>query len=482
MSKQPEFNPARLNLLLFNFHKGGSMLQNGKPKVRTALPGPQGEPVVARNQRTVTPSLPKAYPLVIDRASGAIVHDVDGNVFLDFAAGVAVNATGHCHPKIVRAIQDQAAKLLHICGADFFDPQYIDLSERLALMAPMPGPNKVFLGNSGAEAVEAAIKLARYHSKRANLVAFYGAFHGRTMGAVSLTASKPVYHRGFGPLLSGVHHVPYGYCYRCPLNLKYPSCNIACIDNIEDTLFTRTVPGDEVAAIFVEPVQGEGGYIVPPDGWMQKLRALCDRWGILLVADEVQSGIGRTGKMFAIEHWDVQPDIVTLAKAIASGLPLSAMIAREEVMTWPAGAHGSTMGGNPVSCAAAQATLDVIEEEHLLANAVTMGARLSGRLRELQATSRLIGDVRGLGLMIGIELVRDKETKERAKAETDALMLECFQRGLLLLPCGSSSMRFSPPLTITAEEADTAFSIFAEALQVVEGMSETTLQELVPAH
>jgi 4-aminobutyrate aminotransferase len=397
-----------------------------------------------------------------------VVEDVDGNRFLDCAAGIAVCSTGHCHPRVVSAIQEQAGRLLHICGADYFDAMYVGLAERLSKLAPGVAPKRVFLGNSGAEAVEAALKLARYHTGRSQVLAFFGAFHGRTMGAVSLTASKPVYHRGFSPLLPGVTHVPYAYCYRCAYNLAYPDCDLACVDAIEKLLFAHSVAPEEVAAVFVEPVQGEGGYIVPPPGWLARLRALCDRYGILLVADEVQSGIGRTGKTFAVEHWDVTPDILCAAKALASGMPLSAMIAREEVMNWPPGAHGSTYGGNPVCCAAAQATLDVIEEEDLLENAARVGSRLLSKLRGLASTSRLIGDVRGLGLMIGVELVKDHETKARAKKETEQVVLACFERGLLMLSCGPNSVRFSPPLIISAEQTDTAFEIFAEAVAEVE--------------
>lgn len=441
------------------------------PHLVTQLPGPQAQSLVTLSDHTVSPSLPRVYPLAVERAQGVVVEDVDGNRFLDFAAGIAVCSTGHCHPRVVRAIQEQAARLLHICGADFYDQTYVNLADRLTRLAPGDAPKRVFLGNSGAEAVEAALKLARYHTRRSHLLAFFGAFHGRTMGAVSLTASKPVYHRGFGPLLPGVTHVPYAYCYRCAYNLTYPACDLACVDYIEDVLFARSIPPDEVAAIFVEPVQGEGGYIVPPDGWLARLRALCDRYGILLVDDEVQAGIGRTGRMFAIEHWDVEPDVVCLAKALASGMPLSAMIAREEVMSWPPGSHGSTYGGNPVCCAAAQATLDVIEEEGLMENATRVGARLTANLRDLAAESRLIGDVRGLGLMIGVEMVKDKETKDKARQETKDVTLACFKRGLMVLPCGSNSIRFSPPLVITEAEADTAFDIFAAALAEVETRS-----------
>ena len=438
------------------------------PHLVTKVPGPKAQALVARSERAVSPSLPRAYPLAVAQAQGVAVEDVDGNRFLDCAAGIAVCSTGHCHPRVTQAIRDQADRLLHICGADFYDPQYISLAERLGELAPGDDPKRVFLANSGAEAVEAALKLARHNSERPRILAFFGAFHGRTMGAVSLTASKSVYAGGFGPLLPGIAHVPYAYCYRCVYNLSYPACNLACVDYIEDVLFARSFPADEVAAIFVEPVQGEGGYIVPPPGWLSKLRALCDKYGILLVADEVQSGIGRTGKMLAIEHWDVEPDIVCLAKALASGMPLSAMIARDEIMNWPPGAHGSTFGGNPVCSAAAHATLDVIEDEGLLDNATRVGGRLLSNLHDLAEESRLLGDVRGLGLMVAVELVKDKVSKEPAKKEVEAVVQACFQRGLLLLPCGPSSIRFSPPLIITAAQAETALAIFVEALKEVE--------------
>ncbi len=438
------------------------------PYIITPPPGPEARLVIAKSDLYASPSLPHVYPLVARRAAGCVVEDVDGNLYIDFAAGIAVCSTGHCHPRVVQAIRDQAGKLLHICGADFYEPVYVELASRLSKMAPGVGPHKVLLLNSGAEAIEAALKLARYHTGRPYVIAFFGAFHGRTMGAISLTASKQTYRRGFGPLVPGIIHVPYAYCYRCAYNLSYPSCGLACVDYIEDVLFARTIPPEEVAAVFVEPIQGEGGYIVPPDGWLPRLRALCDRYGILLVDDEVQAGIGRTGKMFAIEHWNVAPDILCSAKALASGMPLSAMIAREEVMSWPHGAHGSTYGGNPVCCAAAQATLDVIEEEGLVENAARVGKYLMDRLHTLAAQSRLIGEVRGLGLMIGVELVRDKDTKEMASEEAQEVVRACFERGLLLLPCGPNSIRFSPPLIITAAEADKACEIFAAALAEVE--------------
>jgi 4-aminobutyrate aminotransferase len=451
------------------------MTKHHVPYLATEVPGPKARDLVGQSEQAVSPSLAHVYPLAVKSAQGVVVEDVDGNRFLDCAAGIAVCSTGHCHPGVVKAIQQQASRLLHICGADFYDPAYIRLAERLAKLVPCRGASqegnsrRAFLANSGAEAVEAALKLARHHTGRPRILAFLGAFHGRTLGAVSLTASKPVYHGGFGPLVPGITHVPYAYCYRCAYNLTHPACGLACVDYIEDVLFARSIPAEEVAAIFVEPVQGEGGYIVPPPGWIARLRELCDRHGILLVDDEVQAGIGRTGKMFAIEHWDVQPDIVCVAKALGSGMPISAMIASEDIMSWPRGAHGSTFGGNPVACAAALATLDVIEEERLLHNATRVGQQLLQNLRDLAEESHTIGDVRGLGLMIGVELVKDKTTKVYAKQEAQQVVLECFKRGLLLLPCGPSGIRFAPPLILTKAQADTAFQIFAEALTTVEG-------------
>ena len=438
------------------------------PLLVTPIPGPKAKAVVTRSQQSLTPSLPHVYSLVAQRASDTLIEDVDGNCFLDCAAGIAVCSTGHCHPRVVRAVQEQAARLMHICGADFYDMMYLQLAERLARLAPGESSKRVFLGNSGAEAVEAGLKLSRHHTNRSHVLAFYGAFHGRTMGAVSLTASKTVYHEGFGPFVGAISHVPYAYCYRCTYNLSYPQCDFACVSFIENMLFAHTLPPEEVAAIIVEPIQGEGGYIVPPVGWLPRLQALCNRYGILLVADEVQSGMGRTGKMFAVEHWNVTPDILCLAKAIASGMPLSATIASDGVMSWPPGAHGSTFGGNPVSCAAALATLDVIEEEGLIQNAKLVGNYLLQCLRKIAEESRLIGDVRGLGLMIGVELVKDKITKTPARDEMNAVVNACFKRGLIILPCGPNSIRFSPPLTLSMAEADIALGIFSEAIAEVE--------------
>lgn len=425
------------------------------PLVRTDLPGPRARALIASDEAVTSPSLARPYPLAVDSAAGCVVTDVDGNRFLDFAAGIAVCSTGHCHPRVVEAIQQQAARLIHLAGTDFYYRPYSDLAAKLVALGPGPGPWRVFLGNSGTEAVEGAMKLARYATGRTRFIAFTGAFHGRTMGALSLTATNAKHHKGFGPLIAGVTHAPYGYCLRCPLHLTYPQCGIACVEQIEHELFARTVPPSEVAAIVVEPILGSGGYVVPPAEWLPALRRLCDRHGILLVVDEVQSGMGRTGRMFAIEHSGVVPDIVVLAKGIASGMPLSAVLARAELMTWEPGAHGSTLGGNPVSCAAALATIALLEEG-LIANAAQVGAYLLEQLRAVQARHDAIVDVRGLGLMIGLEF--------RSKAEAHAVAEGCFRRGLIVLEAGERAIRLSPPLVVTPEEADVAVGILEAAI------------------
>jgi len=434
-------------------------LENHLPDIITELPGPKAQALIETDERVTSPSLPRVYPLVADRAQGCVVTDVDGNRFLDFAAGIAVCATGHCHPRVVRAVQDQAARLIHLCGSDFYYPPYTEVAARLATVAPGAGPWQVFLSNSGAEAVEGALKLARYTTGRYRFIAFQGAFHGRTLGTISLTASKPKYRRGFGPLLSGVTHVPYGDCFHCHYNLHYPDCGLACVDYIEQEIFARVAPPEDVAAIIVEPVLGEGGYVVPPPDWLPALRALCDRHGILLIADEVQSGMGRTGKMFAVEHFDVVPDIITVAKGIASGMPLGGLIARAELMTWEKGAHGSTFGGNPVACAAALETIALLEEG-LVDNAARVGAYLLERLAALQAEHPAVADVRGLGLMIGLEFQSGKQA--------EAVAGGCFRRGLIVLECGDKAIRLSPPLVVSRAESDVALGILEAAVAEVE--------------
>ena len=443
------------------------------PSLKTALPGPKAQAIIERDAKVVSPSYTRDYPLVISRGEGAFVEDVDGNVFLDCTAGIAVTSTGHSHPDVVAAIVEQAGKFLHMSGTDFYYEPQVRLAEELSAIAPMPGPHRTFFGNSGTEAMEAAIKLARYHTKRQNLIAFFGAFHGRSMGSLSLTASKLAQRKGFSPLVPGVFHVPYANCYRCPVNATPDTCAAECLRFLEEQTLVHVVSPDEVAAIVVEPIQGEGGYVVPPNVFHERLRELTSRHGMLLVVDEVQSGMGRTGKWFAIEHAGVQPDMVATAKGIASGLPLGVVIARSALMSWPAGAHASTFGGNPVACAASLATITLIREQ-LMRNAADVGGHLLAAVKELMKKHQLIGDVRGRGLMIGIELVRDRQTKERAATERDRVVLECFRRGLLVLGAGRNAIRLSPPLVLTRDQADTAVRILDEALSdVVSGFSRT---------
>ena len=425
------------------------------PEIRLPLPGPKAAALIRTDSTYVSPSYTRPYPLVAEKGEGMWIRDVDGNLFLDFTAGLAVNATGHCHPKIVEAIRNQAERLLHMSGTDFYYAPQIALAEKLSSLYPGKGICRTYFGNSGAEAVEAAFKLARWHTRRELNIAFFGAFHGRTMGALSLTASKTIQKKHYYPLVPGITHIPYAYCYRCPLNLCHPQCGAECAYWIEDTLFRTTMPPEEVAAIFVEPIQGEGGYIVPPPEFHKQLERISRKYGILLVADEVQSGMGRTGKMFAMEHYDVTPDIIALAKGIASGMPLGAMLARSEIMDWEEGSHASTFGGNPVSCQAALATIRLLEEE-LMENAARQGARLMAGLRELQKSHECMGDVRGKGLMVGVELVKDRETKERAPEWKTEIIKRAFNRGLLLLGCGENTIRFSPPLTCRRKKSMSA--------------------------
>jgi 4-aminobutyrate aminotransferase len=437
------------------------------PLIKTSLPGPRARALIERDTAVVSPSYTRGYPLVMERGYGAMVEDVDGNVFLDCAAGIAVNSTGHAHPDVVRAITEQAGKFLHMSGTDFYYEPQVRLAEELSAIVPIAGGARSFFGNSGTEAIEACIKLARYSTGRQNIIAFLGGFHGRSMGSLSLTASKAIQRRGFGPLLPGVYHAPYADCYRCPLGLQAANCAAECLDFIDHQLFVHLVSPDEVAAIVVEPIQGEGGYIVAPEQFMQRLRELTRQHGILLVDDEVQSGMGRSGKMFAIEYAGVEPDMVAMAKGIASGLPLGVAAARKGLMAWPPGAHASTFGGNPVSCAAALETIALLKKQ-LVANSAAVGAHLKSGLTALADKHALIGDVRGRGLMVGVELVRDRTTKERAIDERDAVVTACFARGLLVLGAGKNAIRFSPPLVLSREQADTAVRIFDEALVEVE--------------
>jgi 4-aminobutyrate aminotransferase len=439
------------------------------PKLVCSLPGPKAVAAVEADTRYISPSYTRSYPLVARRGRGIRVEDVDGNEFLDFAAGIAVTSTGHCHPEVVAAIQKQAAELIHISGTDFYNEPLTDLAARLSAIAPMPGPHKFFYGNSGAEAIECAMKLARYHTGRQNIIAFLGAFHGRTMGALSLTASKPQQKRRFSPLVPGVTHVRYPYAYRGCTGGPQAEEQFAlgCARYIEEKLFKTILPPEEVAAIFVEPIQGEGGYVVAPDSFLRELRAICNRHGILLVVDEVQSGAGRTGKWWAIEHSGVQPDIVCMAKGIASGMPLGVCMSRADVMDWVPGSHASTFGGNPVSIAAALATIDILERE-AISNAARVGGMMLDRLHSWKKTHPSVGDVRGRGLMIGIELVKDKETREPAPAVRNRVEMLAFERGLMVLGCGETSIRLCPPLVLNEHEATVALDILEEALTEAE--------------
>jgi 4-aminobutyrate aminotransferase len=437
------------------------------PDIKTPLPGPKAKAIIERDATYVSPSYTRGYPLVIARGEGAVVEDVDGNRFLDCAAGIAVNSTGHSHPEVVQAIVDQAQKFLHMSGTDFYYEPQVRLAEEIASIAPMPGGVKSFFANSGTEANEAAIKLARYHSKRPFLIAFLGSFHGRSLGSLSLTASRAVQRKGFGPTAPGVFHTPYADCYRCPLGLKSDSCAAECLNYLEDQVMVQLVTPDEVAAIVVEPIQGEGGYLVPPKVFHERLRALTSTHGILLIADEVQSGMGRTGKMFASEHFGLEPDIMSMAKGIASGLPLGVTAARASIMDWTPGAHASTFGGNPVSCAAALATIKLLKEQ-LIANAATVGEHLLAGLRDLQTRHPLIGDVRGKGLMVGIEFVRDRQTKERATTERDQIVDKMFARGVLVLGAGRNTIRLSPPLVLTKAQADTCLQALEASIGDIE--------------
>jgi 4-aminobutyrate aminotransferase len=439
------------------------------PKLVTPLPGPKARAAVEADDRLISPSYTRSYPLVAKSGRGLRVQDVDGNEFLDFAAGIAVTSTGHCHPEVVAAIQKQAAELIHISGTDFYNEPLTQLAEKLSAIAPMPGPHRVFYGNSGAEAVECALKLARYHTGRQHVIAFLGAFHGRTMGALSLTASKPQQKRRFSPLVPGVTHVRYPYAYRgCSGGpQEQEAFALGCARYIEEKLFKTILAPEEVAAIFVEPIQGEGGYVPAPTNFLQELRAICDRHGILLVADEVQSGAGRTGKWWAIEHSGVQPDIVCMAKGIASGMPLGICMSRADIMDWVPGSHASTFGGNPVSIAAALATIDILQREGI-ANAAMIGAKMMERLEGWKKTHPLVGDVRGRGLMIGIELVKNRETREPATALRNRIETLAFERGLMILGCGETSVRLCPPLILTEAEATVGLDILEDVLSQVE--------------
>lgn len=438
----------------------------GRPVIRTKLPGPNARRILADDARLISPSYTRAYPLVAKRGRGIVIEDVDGNEFFDFSAGIAVTSTGHCHPEVVAAIQQQAAELIHMSGTDFYYPQFTELAARLSQIAPMPGPHRIHYGNSGAEAIEAALKLARYHTKRQSIIAFHGAFHGRTMGALSLSCSKVQQRRRFSPMLPGVVHVPYPNLYRRPAGSDPEQYARDTARYIEDSLFRTELPPEECAAMIVEAFQGEGGYLPAPPAFLQELRRICDKHGILLIIDEVQSGMGRTGKWWAIEHSGVAPDMIAVAKGIASGLPLSALITRAEIMDWVPGSHASTFGGNPVAIAAALATIQIIEREGM-DNAHKVGEHILARTYDWPQQLPLVGDVRGRGLMIGIEFVADKHTKAPAGEQRDHIVELAFEKGILFLGCGSNTLRICPPLIVTKQQADVALDILEDCIHRV---------------
>jgi 4-aminobutyrate aminotransferase len=437
------------------------------PKIVVTPPGPKAREIIKKDETLISPSYVRFYPLVVESGKCCIVRDVDGNEYIDFNSGLACLNVGHNHPKVTTAIKSQCDRFLHYSNTDFYYKEVINLAEKLAEITPGKFDKKVFFSNSGTEAIEAAVKLTKWHTRKQLFIGFISAFHGRTVGALSFTASKPSQRRYFSPLMPGVTHVPYPYCYRCPFKQTYPNCNYWCIDFIEEFVFQKYVPPEDVAAIVFEPIQGEGGYVVPPPEYFQRLKKLADKYGILLIDDEVQTGIGRTGKWFAIEHWNVEPEIICSAKALASGLPLGATIAKAKVMDWSGGSHASTFGGNPLSCVAAMAVIDVIKEERLLENATKQGAYIMKRLEELKEQSEIVGDVRGKGLMIGLEIVADKENKKPAPDKASEVMRRSWKRGVAIITCGVSTIRIVPPLNITRELVDSAIEIIEDVVKEV---------------
>jgi 4-aminobutyrate aminotransferase len=431
-------------------------------------PGPKARALVKKDSEMISPSYTRYYPLVVDSGNNCIVKDVDGNEYIDFNSGLACLNVGHNHPKVVKAIKGQCDKFLHYSNTDFYYQQSVNLAEKLLEITPGAFHKRVHFGNSGTEAVETALKLSKWHTRRHQFIAFTGAFHGRTFGSMSLTGSKPIQRRHYFPMLPGVTHVPYPYCYRCPFDLSYPECGHRCVDFIDEQVLKKYVPPEEVAGIVFEPIQGEGGYIVPPPEYFQRLKKLSDKYGLLMIADEVQAGIGRTGKWFAIEHWKTEPDIICIAKAIASGLPLSATVARVRLMDWESGSHASTFGGNPLACSAAQVVIDIIKEEGLLENAEKQGNYILKWLEDLKQEREIVGDVRGKGLMIGAEFVEDKESKKSGVDQAKEVMLRCWRRGVATITCGVSTLRLIPPLTITRELVDTSLEIIEDVIKEVD--------------
>jgi 4-aminobutyrate aminotransferase len=438
------------------------------PRIVVTPPGPKARELIKKDERVISPSYVRFYPLVVESGNGCIVKDVDGNEYIDFNSGLACLNVGQCHPKVVEAIKNQCDRFLHYSNTDFYYNEVIALAEKLAEITPGNFEKKTFFSNSGAEAVEAAVKLAKWHTRKQLFIGFVNAFHGRTIGALSFTASKPAQRRFYFPLMPGVTHVPYPYCYRCPFKQTYPDCHYWCIDFIDEFVLQKYVPSEDVAAILFEPIQGEGGYIVPPPEYFQRLKKLADKYGLLLIDDEVQAGTGRTGKWFAIEHWSVEPDILCAAKALASGLPLGATIAKAKIMDWTGGSHASTFGGNPLSCAAAMAVIEIIKEEKLLENATKQGTYILKKLEELKEESSIIGDVRGKGLMIGMEIVANKEDKKPAPDKASEIIMRSWRRGVAVITCGASTIRIAPPLNIDRDLVDSALDIIEDVVKEVE--------------
>jgi 4-aminobutyrate aminotransferase len=437
------------------------------PKIVVSPPGPKARALVQMDEQFVSPSYTRYYPLVVESAKDCIVKDVDGNEYIDLNAGIACMSVGHCHPRVVEAIKAQCDRFLHYSNTDFYYKEVITLAEKLAKITPGEFEKKTYFGNSGTEAVEAAIKLARWHTRKPLFIGFINAFHGRTMGSLAFTSSKPAQRSHFSPLMPEVAHVPYPYCYRCPFKLERPNCNYWCADFIEEQVLQKYMHPEDVAAVLFEPIQGEGGYIVPPSEFFQKLKKIADKYGILLIDDEVQSGMGRTGKWFAVEHWGLEPDIICTSKGLASGLPIGATIAKSKIMDWTSGSHASTFGGNPLSCAAANAVIDVIKDQQLLDNANKQGTYIMKRLEELKETSPIVGDVRGKGLMIGIELVEDRETRKHAPQKAAEVILRSWKRGVAVVTCGSSTLRIAPPLTIQSDLLGAALDIVEDTINEV---------------
>ncbi len=438
------------------------------PKIVVSPPGPKARQLIKKDENFVSPSYVRFYPLAIESGKGCIVTDLDGNEYIDFNSGLVCLNVGHCHPKVVDAIKKQSEKFLHYSNTDFYYRPVVDLAEKLCEITPGKFSKKAYFGNSGAEAVEAAVKLAKWHTRKQRFIAYISAFHGRTLGALSFTASKPVQRRYFFPMIPGVTHVPYPNCYRCPFKLSYPECDYWCVDFIDEMVLQKYVPPEEVAGILLEPIQGEGGYVVPPPEYFQRLKRIADKYGLLMIDDEIQAGVGRTGRWFAIQHWKVEPDIVCIAKSIAAGLPLGAIVSRARLMDWEGGSHASTFGGNPVSCVAALASIDAITEGKLLENATKQGNYIMKRLANLQDKCEILGDVRGKGLMIGAEIVEDKDTKKPAKEKASKIMMRCWKRGIAIITCGASTIRIAPPILITRDLVDAAMDIVEDVIKEVE--------------